>query len=44
MKKNSGDILKPIEIDPISGDYYIKIPGEIMNEPLGMKILRFLLL
>ena len=32
MKKNFGDIFEPIEVDPISGDYYIKIPGEIMNE------------
>lgn len=32
MKKNSGDIFEPIEVDPISGDYYIKIPEQIMNE------------
>lgn len=32
MKKNSGDIFEPIEIDPISGEYFIKIPEQIMNE------------
>ena len=32
MKKKSGDIFEPIEVDPISGDYFIKIPEQIMNE------------
>jgi bifunctional DNA-binding transcriptional regulator/antitoxin component of YhaV-PrlF toxin-antitoxin module len=32
MKKNSGDIFESIEIDPISGQYYITIPEQIMNE------------
>ena len=32
MKKNSGDIFESIEVDPVSGDYFIKIPEEIMNE------------
>lgn len=32
MKKNSGDIFEPIEVDPISGDYFIKIPEQIINE------------
>ena len=32
MKKNSGDIFSPIEIDPISGQYFITIPEQIMNE------------
>jgi hypothetical protein len=32
MKKNSGDIFESIEVDPISGDYYIKISEQIMNE------------
>jgi hypothetical protein len=32
MKKNSGDIFAPIEIDPISGQYFITIPEQIMNE------------
>jgi len=32
MKKNSGDIFESIEVDPISGEYYIAIPEQIMNE------------
>ena len=32
MKKNSGDIFASIEVDPISGDYYITIPEQIMND------------
>ena len=32
MKKNSGDIFESIEIDPISGQYYIKVPEQIMND------------
>jgi hypothetical protein len=32
MKKNRGDIFESIEIDPISGDYYITIPEQIMND------------
>ena len=32
MKKNSGDIFESIEIDPITGQYYIKLPEQIMNE------------
>lgn len=32
MKKNSGDIFESIEIDPINGDYYIKIPEQIIND------------
>jgi len=32
MKKKSGDIFEPIEVDPINGDYFIKIPEHIMNE------------
>jgi hypothetical protein len=32
MKKNSGDIFESIEVDPISGEYYITIPEQIMNE------------
>ena len=32
MKKNSGDIFESIEIDPISGHYFITIPEQIMNE------------
>lgn len=32
MKKNSGDIFRSIQVDPISGDYYLPIPEEVMNE------------
>ena len=32
MKKNSGDIFESIEIDPISGQYFINIPEQVMNE------------
>ena len=32
MKKNSGDIFESIEVDPISGEYYIIIPEAVMNE------------
>jgi len=32
MKKNSGDIFESIEIDPISGEYFVHIPEQIMNE------------
>lgn len=32
MKKNSGDIFESIEVDPITGSYYIKIPEQIMND------------
>lgn len=32
MKKNSGEIFESIEIDQISGEYFITIPEQIMNE------------
>lgn len=32
MKKNSGEIFEPVEVDPISGEYFIKIPEQVMNE------------
>lgn len=32
MKKNSEEIFQSIEIDPISGEYFITIPEQIMNE------------
>ena len=32
MKKNPGDIFAPVEIDPITGQYFITIPEQIMNE------------
>jgi hypothetical protein len=32
MKKNSGDNLRSVQVDPISGDYYLTIPEWMMNE------------
>jgi hypothetical protein len=32
MKKNSGEIFESLKVDPISGDYYITIPEQIVNE------------
>lgn len=32
MKKNRGDEIKPIQVDPITGEYYVIIPEWIANE------------
>jgi hypothetical protein len=32
MKKNSGEIFEPVQVDPISGDYYLIIPESIAND------------
>jgi hypothetical protein len=32
MKKNSGKIFETIQVDPISGDYYLIIPEVVANE------------
>lgn len=32
MKKNSGEIFESLQVDPISGEYYLVIPEEIINE------------
>jgi hypothetical protein len=32
MKKNSGDKFVPLQVDPISGEYFLTIPEEIVNE------------
>jgi len=32
MKKNSGENFRPLEVDPISGEYYVIIPEWIVNE------------
>jgi hypothetical protein len=32
MKKNSGEEIRVIEVDPISGEYYITIPQWIAND------------
>lgn len=32
MKKNSGKNIHPVQVDPISGEYYVIIPEWIVNE------------
>jgi hypothetical protein len=32
MKKNSPENFRPLQVDPISGDYYIVIPEWIVND------------
>ena len=32
MKKNFGEIFESVQVDPISGDYYLVIPEQIANE------------
>jgi hypothetical protein len=32
MKKNSGDIFESIQVDPITGEYFVIIPEQIINE------------
>jgi len=32
MKKNSGEIFKSVQVDPITGDYYVIIPEIVANE------------
>jgi len=32
MKKNSGKIFQLLQVDPISGDYYVIIPESIVND------------
>jgi hypothetical protein len=32
MKKNSGEIFETIQVDPITGDYYLIIPESVANE------------
>ena len=32
MKKNSGKNINPVQIDPITGEYYVIIPEWIMND------------
>lgn len=32
MKKNRGEIFESIQIDPISGGYYLIIPESFINE------------
>jgi len=32
MKKNSGEIFESVQVDPITGDYYVIIPEIVTNE------------
>jgi len=32
MKKNSGEIFESLQVDPISGEYYLTIPESVVNE------------
>jgi hypothetical protein len=32
MKKNSGEIFDAIQVDPITGQYFIVVPEQIINE------------
>jgi hypothetical protein len=32
MKKNRGDEIQPVQVDPINGHYYVIIPEWIANE------------
>lgn len=32
MKKNFGEIFESLQIDPISGEYFLTIPESIVNE------------
>lgn len=32
MRKKSGDIFESVQVDPITGNYFIVIPEQIMND------------
>jgi len=32
MKKNSGENFRPLQVDPITGEYYVIIPEWMANE------------
>ena len=32
MKKNSGEIFDLIQVDPITGEYFIVVPEQIIND------------
>ena len=32
MKKNSGEIFAFVQVDPITGEYYVPLPANIINE------------
>jgi hypothetical protein len=32
MKKNFGENIQPVKVDPVSGEYYVNIPEWMINE------------
>ncbi|MFZ9739926.1 MAG: hypothetical protein ACO3EZ_18215 [Prochlorotrichaceae cyanobacterium] len=32
MKKNSGEIFQPLQVDPITGEHYLVIPESLVND------------
>ena len=32
MKKNSGEIFEPLQVDSITGEYYLVIPEHFVND------------
>jgi hypothetical protein len=32
MRKNSGEIFRPLQVDPITGEYYLVIPEQLVND------------
>jgi hypothetical protein len=32
MKKNPGEIFESVQVDPITGEYYVIIPESVANE------------
>jgi hypothetical protein len=32
MKKNPGEIFETVQVDPITGEYYVIIPESVANE------------
>ena len=32
MKKNFGENIQPVQVDPVSGEYYVNIPEWMINE------------
>ena len=32
MRKNFGEIFETVEVDPVTGQYFIKLPEQIIND------------
>ena len=32
MRKNYGEIFRPLQVDPITGEYYLVIPEQLVND------------